>query len=240
MRVTGPAVLATEAGAHDNPAPAPAGDTITDLTIYRRTGTASVRGTIGASAAVDIAVDCDGSLFGHDVSLDQILDPAAGAPTLVGNTGIDASFPQGMDFDNSDGTLYAWIHQAAGTGQFARSTWRPARPRHAKSRRPLAFDLLRAAAALLVLTGLIEGTPSQIHEPTLPTAEDRLRARDRRPPPRATRSAPAVDRDGQTPPPRPTMAAPRTRTSSRRKSFRAGDHGKAKGHGPKKHEHGRD
>lgn len=122
----------------------PAGETITGLTIDprrgssyistssgsasslyaldRATGVATLRGPIaGFPAVVDIAVDCDGLLVGHDVSLDQILeiDPLTGAPTLIGGTGLDASFAQGMDFDNSDGTLYAWIHQGGGQSLLA-------------------------------------------------------------------------------------------------------------------------
>lgn len=83
----------------------------------RATGVATLRGAItGFPAVVDIAMDCEGLLIGHDVSLDQMLeiDPLNGAPTLIGSTGLDASFSQGMDFDNSDGTLYAWIHQGNG------------------------------------------------------------------------------------------------------------------------------
>ena len=33
---------------------------------------------------------------------------------FVGSIGFDANFAQGMDFDNSDNKLYAWIHLFAG------------------------------------------------------------------------------------------------------------------------------
>ena len=81
------------------------------------TGAATLLGPVtGYPAIVDIAVDCDGVIFGHDLSADVLveIDPLTGAPTLVGSTGVDANFAQGMDFDNATGTLYAWVRKAAG------------------------------------------------------------------------------------------------------------------------------
>lgn len=82
------------------------------------TGAATLVGPItGYPAVVDLAVDCDGVVYGHDTSTDQIvtLDPLSGVATLVGPTGVDAaSVPQGMDFEGATGTLYAWLRKAAG------------------------------------------------------------------------------------------------------------------------------
>lgn len=90
-------------------------------TIDPTTGTATFIGsTTVAEIVVAIAADCDGNLYAHDILTDSIytLDPATGADTLVGPTGVDARFAQGMDFDNSDGTLYAWIYLGGGANQY--------------------------------------------------------------------------------------------------------------------------
>lgn len=69
---------------------------------------------------IDIAINPSGVLYGHDLSTDSIyiLDPIEGKTTLVGPTGVEANFAQGMDFDNYDGTLYAWIYWQEGANQY--------------------------------------------------------------------------------------------------------------------------
>jgi hypothetical protein len=73
-----------------------------------------------ADIVIDIAINRDGVMYGHDITSDSIytIDTATGWATLVGLTGIDANFAQGMDFDNSDGKLYAWIYQGGGANQY--------------------------------------------------------------------------------------------------------------------------
>ncbi|WP_440223945.1 hypothetical protein ACQQ2N_01715 [Dokdonella sp. MW10] len=83
------------------------------------TGAATAVGTFGISAGImiDIAINCDGELYGHDIGTDSLyrIDRATGAPTLVGPHGLAANFAQGMDFDNNDGSLYAAIYTGGGT-----------------------------------------------------------------------------------------------------------------------------
>jgi len=96
-------------------------DTSSLYTIAPATGTATLVGsTTLAPIIVAIAMNCDGELYAHDLDSDSLytLDPATGEATLVGPTGVDARFAQGMDFDNSDGRLYAWIYQGSGANQY--------------------------------------------------------------------------------------------------------------------------
>lgn len=69
---------------------------------------------------IDIAVNTAGQMYGHDIDTDSIysINTATGAATLVGATGYDANFAQGMDFDNEDGTLYIFLYTGGGTNTF--------------------------------------------------------------------------------------------------------------------------
>jgi hypothetical protein len=59
-------------------------------------------------------------MYGHDIGTDSIytIDTATGAATLVGLTGYDANFAQGMDFDNDDGTLYIFLYLGGGANVY--------------------------------------------------------------------------------------------------------------------------
>lgn len=65
---------------------------------------------------IDIAIGPQGIMYGHDISTDSIytIDVSSAAATLVGPTGVDSNFAQGLDFDNHDGTLYAYTYQGGG------------------------------------------------------------------------------------------------------------------------------
>lgn len=69
---------------------------------------------------IDISFSPDGTLYGHDILHDAIfiLDTATAEATLVGPTGYNANFAQGMDFDWSDGTLYVFLYLGAGNMVF--------------------------------------------------------------------------------------------------------------------------
>lgn len=69
---------------------------------------------------IDIAIGPQGVMYGHDIATDAIytIDVATAQATLVGATGLDASFAQGMDFDNSDGTLYAYMYRGGGNNDY--------------------------------------------------------------------------------------------------------------------------
>lgn len=70
---------------------------------------------------VDLAMNCEGELYAHDITSDSLyrVDPSTGETTLIGSHGLDATFAQGMDFDNSDGTLYGCIYTGGGTNVYA-------------------------------------------------------------------------------------------------------------------------
>jgi hypothetical protein len=59
-------------------------------------------------------------LVAHEIATDSFynVNPATGAMTLIGSHGLAANFAQGMDFDNQDGTLYAFIYTGGGTNRF--------------------------------------------------------------------------------------------------------------------------
>lgn len=77
---------------------------------------------LGATAInIDIAIDRNGQMYGHDIGTDTLLriDKATGAAVVIGPTGQLANFAQGMDFDWDTNTLYATLYTGGGTGVFA-------------------------------------------------------------------------------------------------------------------------
>lgn len=66
--------------------------------------------TTGATV-IDIAMNATGQMYAHDIVDDALysVDMATGAATLIGSTGYDGNYAQGMDFDHNDGTLYAFL-----------------------------------------------------------------------------------------------------------------------------------
>lgn len=84
------------------------------------TGTFTLVGPIIASINIDISIDSNGNMFGHNISTDSLysIDTTTGAGTLIGVTGLAANFAQGMDFDWSTNTLYATIYTGGGVGNF--------------------------------------------------------------------------------------------------------------------------
>ena len=90
-------------------------------TINPTTGAPTLVGSDAATPAmIDIAINCDGAMYGHDIITDSIyqINPANGAVTLIGPTGVSSNFAQGMDFDNEAGVLYAWTYQGGGANQY--------------------------------------------------------------------------------------------------------------------------
>jgi|CXWL01.1.fsa_nt_gi hypothetical protein len=89
-------------------------------TLNLTTGAATLIGSMGTELMIDIAVNCSGAMYAHGTTTDALfsVNPATGASTLIGAHGLLANFAQGMDFDNEDGTLYAFIYTGAGTNRF--------------------------------------------------------------------------------------------------------------------------
>jgi hypothetical protein len=96
----------------------------TGLTLYTMNLTTAVATVIGSDATVtlmiDIAIGPQGIIYGHDIGTDNIytIDKTTGVATVVGPTGVNPNFAQGMDFDNVDGTLYAYTYQGGGANQY--------------------------------------------------------------------------------------------------------------------------
>jgi uncharacterized repeat protein (TIGR01451 family) len=69
---------------------------------------------------IDISMGCEGVLYGHDINTDSIyiINTTTAATTIVGATGVNSNFAQGMDFDNADGTLYAYTYQGGGANVY--------------------------------------------------------------------------------------------------------------------------
>lgn len=95
-------------------------------TLNLTTGAATLVGQITAptdptaTIMIDIAINCQGQLFAHNISDDALysVNTTTGAGTLIGTHGLAANFAQGMDFDNQDGSLYAFIYTGTGTNRF--------------------------------------------------------------------------------------------------------------------------
>lgn len=95
--------------------------TATDLyTIDPNTGVSTLIGPFGTTLMIDIAMNTEGEMYGHDIGTDSIysINPATGAATLIGPTGYNANYAQGMDFDNDDGTLYIFLYQGSGANVY--------------------------------------------------------------------------------------------------------------------------
>ncbi len=78
-------------------------------TLDPNTGAATVVGQItNGPIIIDIAIDTGGEMYGLDIGSDELLaiDPATGAGTVIGSVGFDASYAQGMDFEEESGVLY--------------------------------------------------------------------------------------------------------------------------------------
>lgn len=84
------------------------------------TGVFTLVGLIDAGIIIDISADAAGNLFGHSISTDAFysIDSGTGLGTMLAPTGLAGNFAQGMDFDWSNGLLYATVYTGGGTGSF--------------------------------------------------------------------------------------------------------------------------
>lgn len=73
-----------------------------------------------AGLLIDLAMNCRGELWSHDIGDDTIyrVDPSSGSVTAVGPTGVDSNFAQGMSFDRNGGSLYAFTYQGGGANTY--------------------------------------------------------------------------------------------------------------------------
>jgi hypothetical protein len=70
---------------------------------------------------IDIAISPTGQMYGQDIGVDQLIsiNKATGAATAIGPTGQNTNFAQGMDFDTSDNTLYAYMYLGGGVNNLS-------------------------------------------------------------------------------------------------------------------------
>ncbi len=79
-------------------------------TLDAGTGVLSLVGSADTyPACIDIAIDQCGTMYGHDIGSDALyqIDKTDASTRYIGQTGLDATYAQGMDFDYSTNTLYA-------------------------------------------------------------------------------------------------------------------------------------
>ncbi|MCK4832718.1 MAG: DUF4394 domain-containing protein, partial [Anaerolineales bacterium] len=84
------------------------GSVNTLYTLDLATGAPTAVGSASGGAIIDIAANAAGDLFGVDIVSDELVavDKETGQVTSIGSLGFDASYAQGMDFDEEAGTLY--------------------------------------------------------------------------------------------------------------------------------------
>jgi len=91
-------------------------------TIDPATGVATVVGEItNAPVIIDIAINADGEMYGVEIMNDVLMsiDPATGAGAVIGSLGFNASYAQGMDFEEESGVLYlAAFNVGTSQGEF--------------------------------------------------------------------------------------------------------------------------
>jgi hypothetical protein len=63
---------------------------------------------VDGTVIIDIAVDANGLMYGVDIVTDTLvaIDKTTGEASTIGSIGFDANFSEGLDFDDTTGTLY--------------------------------------------------------------------------------------------------------------------------------------
>lgn len=86
------------------------------------TGATTPISTVATDALpIDLSMNCAGELYAVSVFNDSAyrVNPATAALTLLGPTGFQINFAQGIDFDNATGLLHAWLYQGAGVMHYS-------------------------------------------------------------------------------------------------------------------------
>jgi uncharacterized repeat protein (TIGR01451 family) len=98
--------------------------TIALYTLNITTGVATLVGPFSHATPgiIDIAIHpTTGQIYGEDLNDNfYAINKTTGATTLIGPMGVNINFAQGMDFDNSDGTLYQFAYIGAGVNDLRR------------------------------------------------------------------------------------------------------------------------
>ena len=97
-------------------------------TLNLATGVATPVGTIVISPPpavgaiiIDIAISNSGQIYGHDIGNDILIaiNKTTAAATVIGSTTQNTNFAQGMDFDRSTDTLYAYMYIGGGVNNLS-------------------------------------------------------------------------------------------------------------------------
>jgi hypothetical protein len=88
------------------------------FTIDLTSGATQQVGTASGVCVIDIAIDPSGQMYGVDIVLDNTvaIDKTNGSVQVIGPTGFDFNYAEGMDFDPSTGILYFAGFDRGGTG----------------------------------------------------------------------------------------------------------------------------
>jgi hypothetical protein len=79
------------------------------LNLNLTTGATTPIATLPSVWLIDLSMNCAGELYAEAIGGNVYrVNPTTGVLTLVGPTGRDLAFAQGMDFDNATGVLHAW------------------------------------------------------------------------------------------------------------------------------------
>lgn len=81
-----------------------------------------ITGLAAGAILIDIAVDLNGNMYGHEIASDSLvsINKNTGVATTIGPTGQAANFAQGMDFDYDTNELFATVYTGGGTGVYAK------------------------------------------------------------------------------------------------------------------------
>lgn len=123
----------------------------------------TISGGVAGSIWIDIAIDNNGNAYLNNIANDNLysVDLVTGAATIIGPTGFNTNFAQGMDFDPATNILYATLYTGGGTGVFASINTATGAATQIVSTTPWNSEMEMAiaptpgAASLLALAGLV-------------------------------------------------------------------------------------
>ena len=79
-------------------------------------GLTTIGNITNGACVIDIAITPGGQMFGVEIQSDNLIsiDPATGAGTVIGSIGFNANYAQGMDYEDTSGTLYLAAYSSQG------------------------------------------------------------------------------------------------------------------------------
>jgi hypothetical protein len=90
------------------------------LNLNLTTGATTPIATLPGVLLIDLAMNCAGELYAEAIGGNVYrVNPTTGALTLIGPTGRNLTYAQGMDFDNATGILHAWTFDDSSVAVYA-------------------------------------------------------------------------------------------------------------------------